>query len=225
MLQFYARVPGTVEAAMNKFAELTGRRYRLFDYYGAPDAERVLVIMGSGADTARETADFLVGKGEKVGVVQVHLFLPFSAPHFLAALPATTKAIAVLDRTKEPGSTGEPMYTDVVTTFMEGAAQGTLPTAGMPRVIAGRYGLSSKEFSPGMVKTVLDELKKDKPKNHFTIGIQDDVFSTSLELAADFSTGPDDVFLAVFYGLDAVGTVGSNKNTMKIIGENPEFYA
>jgi pyruvate-ferredoxin/flavodoxin oxidoreductase len=222
---FYARVPGTVEAAMNKFAELTGRQYRLFDYFGAPDAERVLVIMGSGADTARETVDFLVAKGEKVGVVQVHLFLPFSASHFFAALPATTKAIAALDRTKEPGSTGEPMYTDVVTTFMEGAAQGTLLTAGIPRIIGGRYGLSSKEFPPSMVKAVLDELKKDKPKNHFTIGIHDDVFSTSLEWDPKFSTEPDDVFRAVFYGLGADGTVGANKNTIKIIGENPEFYA
>src|SRR5512147_1141013 len=225
MLQFYARVPGTVEAAMNQFAELTGRQYRLFDYFGAPDAERVLVIMGSGADTARETVDFLVAQGEKVGVVQVHLFLPFSASHFFAALPATTKAIAVLDRTKEPGSTGEPMYTDVVTTFMEAVTQGTLPTAGIPRIIGGRYGLSSKEFPPSMVKAVLDELKKDKPKNHFTIGIHDDVFSTSLEWDPNFSTEPDDVFRAVFYGLGADGTVGANKNTIKIIGENPEFYA
>ena len=222
---FYARVPGTVEAAMDKFAELTGRRYRLFDYYGAPDAERVLVIMGSGADTARETVDFLTAKGEKVGVVQVHLFLPFSAPHFFAVLPATTKALAVLDRTKEPGSVGEPMYLDVVTTFMEAATQGTLPTSGIPRIIGGRYGLSSKEFSPGMVKAVLDELKKDKPKNHFTIGINDDVFATSLEWDPLFSTEPDDVLRAVFYGLGADGTVGANKNTIKIIGENPEFYA
>ncbi len=222
---FYARVPGTVEAAMDKFAELTGRRYRLFDYYGAPDAERVLVIMGSGADTARETVDFLTAKGEKVGVVQVHLFLPFSAPDFFAVLPATTKALAVLDRTKEPGSVGEPMYLDVVTTFMEAATQGTLPTSGIPRIIGGRYGLSSKEFSPGMVKAVLDELTKDKPKNHFTIGINDDVFATSLEWDPLFSTEPDDVFRAVFYGLGADGTVGANKNTIKIIGENPEFYA
>ncbi|MGE5441857.1 MAG: pyruvate:ferredoxin (flavodoxin) oxidoreductase [Bacteroidota bacterium] len=222
---FYARVPGTVEAAMDKFAELTGRRYRLFDYFGAPDAERVLVIMGSGADTARETVDFLVAKGEKVGVVQVHLFLPFSASHFFAVLPATTKAIAVLDRTKEPGSTGEPMYTDVVTTFMEAITQGTLPTAGIPRIIGGRYGLSSKEFPPSMVKAVLDELKKDKPKNHFTVGIHDDVFSTSLEWDPNFSTEPDDVFRALFYGLGADGTVGANKNTIKIIGENPEFHA
>ena len=222
---FYARVPGTVEAAMDKFAELTGRQYRLFDYYGAPDAERVLVIMGSGADTARETVDFLTAKGEKVGVVQVHLFLPFSASHFFAALPATTKALAVLDRTKEPGAVGEPMYLDVVTTFMESATQGTLPTSGIPRIIGGRYGLSSKEFSPGMVKAVLDELKKDKPKNHFTIGINDDVFATSLEWDPLFSTEPDDVFRAVFYGLGADGTVGANKNTIKIIGENPEFHA
>jgi pyruvate-ferredoxin/flavodoxin oxidoreductase len=155
----------------------------------------------------------------------VHLFLPFSASHFFAVLPATTKAIAVLDRTKEPGSTGEPMYTDVVTTFMEAVTQGTLPTAGIPRIIGGRYGLSSKEFPPSMVKAVLDELKKDKPKNHFTIGINDDVFATSLEWDPNFSTEPDDVFRALFYGLGADGTVGANKNTIKIIGENPEFHA
>ena len=222
---FYARVPGTVEAAMNKFAELTGRQYRLFDYFGAPDAERVVVVMGSGADTARETVEFLAAKGEKVGVVQVHLFLPFSAPHFFAALPATTKSIAVLDRTKEPGSPGEPMYIAVLTAFMEAAAQGTMPTAAMPRIIGGRYGLSSKEFSPAMVKAVLDELKTDTPKNHFTIGIKDDVFATSLDWDPSFSTEPDEVFRALFYGLGADGTVGANKNTIKIIGENPEFYA
>jgi len=222
---FYARVPGTVEAAMNKFAGLTGRQYKLFDYFGAPDAERVLVIMGSGADTARETVEFLQAGGEKVGVIQVHLFLPFSAPHFFAVLPKTTKAIAVLDRTKEPGRVGEPMYQAVLTTFMEAASEGALPTAAMPKIIGGRYGLSSKEFPPSMVKAVLDELKKDKPKNHFTIGIIDDVFATSLEWDPSFSTEPDDVFRALFYGLGADGTVGANKNTIKIIGENPEFHA
>jgi pyruvate-ferredoxin/flavodoxin oxidoreductase len=222
---FYARVPGAVEAAMNKFAGLTGRQYKLFEYFGAPDAERVLVIMGSGADTARETVEFLQAAGEKVGVVQVHLFLPFSAPHFFAVLPPTTKAIAVLDRTKEPGRVGEPMYQAVLTTFMEAATDGTLPTKAMPRIIGGRYGLSSKEFPPSMVKAVLDELKKAKPKNHFTIGIIDDVFATSLDWDRDFSTEPDDVFRALFYGLGADGTVGANKNTIKIIGENPEFYA
>jgi len=222
---FYARVAGTVEAAMNKFAEVSGRQYRLFDYFGAPDAERVLVIMGSGADTARETVEHLQASGEKVGLIQVHLFMPFSAPHFFAALPATTKSIAVLDRTKEPGRVGEPMYQAVITTLMEAAAAGTLPTKAMPRVIGGRYGLSSKEFSPAMAKAVLDELKKDNPKNHFTIGINDDVFATSLEWDPDFSTEPDDVFRAVFYGLGADGTVGANKNTIKIIGENPEYFA
>ncbi len=222
---FYARVPGTVEAAMNKFGELTGRHYRLFDYFGAPDAERVLVIMGSGADTAREVVEHLQAKGGKIGVVQVHLFLPFSPSHFFAVLPATTKAIAVLDRTKEPGNVGEPMYRAVVTTFAEAAADGSMPTKAMPRIIGGRYGLSSKEFSPGMVKAVFDELKKDKPKNHFTIGIIDDVFATSLEWDHEFSTEADDVFRALFYGLGADGTVGANKNTIKIIGENPEFYA
>jgi pyruvate-ferredoxin/flavodoxin oxidoreductase len=222
---FYDRCPATVEAQMEKFAAITGRRYQLFDYFGAADAERVLILMGSGAETAQETIEYLTAQGEKVGMVQVHLYRPFAKAQFLAALPKTTRAIAVLDRTKEPGSTGEPLYCDVLATLMEAGALGGLPTAAMPVVIGGRYGLSSKEFSPAMVKAVLDELAKPKPKNHFTIGINDDVAHTSLAYDPDFMIEPETVHRALFYGLGADGTVGANKNTIKIIGEEPDFYA
>jgi pyruvate-ferredoxin/flavodoxin oxidoreductase len=222
---FYARTPGIVEQAMARFGAMTGRHYRLFDYFGAPDAERILVLMGSASDTARETVDFLTARGEKVGMIQVHLFRPFSAEHFMGAIPRSTKAIAVLDRTKEPGGTGEPLYQDVITVFAEAMAAGSMPTAGMPKIVGGRYGLSSKEFTPAMVKAILDELSKPAPKNHFTIGITDDVFHTSLGYDPMFSTEPDSVFRAMFYGLGADGTVGANKNTIKIIGEDPEFHA
>jgi pyruvate-ferredoxin/flavodoxin oxidoreductase len=222
---FYERTPAIVEKAMDRFAEVAGRRYHLFDYFGAKDAERLVVLMGSGADAARETVEFLEKQGEKVGVVQIHLYRPFSAKHFLAAMPATAKAIAVLDRTKEPGGTGEPLYADVVTAFAEAVTTGTLPTTGMPKIIGGRYGLSSKEFNPAMVKGVLDELKKDAPKNHFTLGIVDDIGHTSLDYDPSFSVEPDSVIRALFFGLGADGTVGANKNTIKIIGDDPEFYA
>jgi len=222
---FYDRTPAAVEAAMGKFAELTGRHYHLFDYFGAEDAERVIIIIGSAADTSREVVDALTAKGEKIGLLQVHLFRPFSASHFLDALPKTTKAIAVLDRTKEPGGTGEPLYNDVITVLAEALSDGELPTDGMPKVIGGRYGLSSKEFNPAMVKAVFDELAKDKPKNHFTIGIIDDVANTHLDYDPSFSTEPDNVHRALFYGLGADGTVGANKNTIKIIGGEGEFYA
>ncbi|TVR83496.1 MAG: pyruvate:ferredoxin (flavodoxin) oxidoreductase [Rhodospirillales bacterium] len=222
---FYAAVPGIVEATMQKFGNLTGRHYRLFEYFGAPDAERVIVLMGSGAEAARETVEFLSDRGEKVGVVQIHLYRPFSAQHFLAALPSTVQSMAALDRTKEPGSTGEPLYQDITVALAEAAAAGTLPTARLPRVIGGRYGLSSKEFSPPMIKAVFDELSKEKPKNHFTVGIVDDVSHTSLDYDPSFSTEGEDVFRAMFYGLGADGTVGANKNTIKIIGDDPEFYA
>jgi pyruvate-ferredoxin/flavodoxin oxidoreductase len=222
---FYARVPAIVEAAMDKFAGLTGRRYRLFDYFGAPDAEHVLVVMGSGAETARETVDYMTARGSAVGVLQVHLYRPFSARHFLDVLPASTRAIAVLDRTKEPGSTGEPLYQDIVVALNESHADGTLPMTAPPRVIGGRYGLSSKEFTPAMVKSVFDELGKVKPKNHFTVGIVDDVSGTSLDYDPTFTTEDESVFRAMFYGLGADGTVGANKNTIKIIGEDPEFNA
>ncbi|QJD29267.1 pyruvate:ferredoxin (flavodoxin) oxidoreductase [Methylococcus geothermalis] len=214
---FYARLPEIVQAQFDKFAGLTGRQYRLFDYFGDPQAERVAVVMGSGALTLRETVAFLWRRGEKVGVVQVRLALPFSAPHFLAALPGSVRAIAVLDRLKLPGSTGEPLYTDVVTALAEG---------GSPvRVIGGRYGLSSKEFTPAMAKAVLDELDKDAPKNHFTIGIRDDVSHTSLDYDERFEIEPDDVVRALFFGLGADGTVGANKNSIKIIGESTPLHA
>ena len=192
---YYLKVPGIVQATMDKFAALTGRSYHLFDYFGDPNAERVVVLMGSGAETACETAAYLNQHGEKVGVLQVRLFLPLSASHFLAALPASVKSIAVLDRTKEPGSSGEPMYLDVVNTLVEAHTEGVLPTSVMPRVIGGRYGLSSKEFTPAMVKAVFDELLKDKPKNHFTVGINDDVTHTSLDVDSSFVIESDKVCL------------------------------
>lgn len=222
---FYARTPVIVEKAMDKFAEVTGRRYGLFDYFGAADAERVVVLMGSGAEAARETVEYLLAQGEKVGAIQVHLYRPFSAEHFLPALPASTRMVVVLDRCKEAGSIGEPLYQDVLTVLNEANAAGTLPTQAMPRVIGGRYGLSSKEFTPAMVKGVLDESAKDKPKNHFTVGIVDDVSATSIDYDPTFDIEPDSVIRAMFFGLGADGTVGANKNTIKIIGEDPEFHA
>ncbi|WP_456408855.1 pyruvate:ferredoxin (flavodoxin) oxidoreductase [Caldithrix abyssi] len=221
---FYLKVPEIVQKAMDKFAKLTGRQYRLFDYVGHPEAERVIILMGSGAEAAHETAEFLASQGEKVGVIKVRLYRPFSIKHLIEALPATVKAIAVLDRTKEPGSAGEPMYLDVVNAMVEAQSEGALPFA-FPKIIGGRYGLSSKEFTPAMVKAVFDELKKDKPKNHFTIGIIDDVTHTSLDWDRNFSIEPDDVFRGMFYGLGSDGTVGANKNSIKIIGEGTENYA
>jgi pyruvate-ferredoxin/flavodoxin oxidoreductase len=218
---YYARVPDVVTAVMDRFAARTGRRYGLFEYHGAPDAERVVVLMGSGAGAAREAVDWLSTHGEKVGMLQVRLFRPFSTAHLLAALPASVGAIAVLDRTKEPGATGEPLYQDVVAALAERAAAGGPP---MPRVVGGRYGLSSKEFTPAMAKAVLDELGAASPRNHFTVGITDDVTRTSLAVDPSFAPEPDDVFRAVFFGLGADGTVGANKNTIKIIGEDPAVH-
>jgi len=220
---FYARLPGIVQQKMDALAGLTGRQYRLFDYIGHPQAERVAVIIGSGAQTLAETVRYLAARGEKVGVVNARLVLPFSAEHFLQALPATVKAIAVLDRLKSPGATGEPLYGDVVTVLSEAYAQGTL--AAMPRVVGGRYGLSSKEFTPAMAKAVLDELGKAKPKNHFVVGIDDDVSFSSLDYDPAFDIEPDDVVRALFIGLGADGTVGANKNSIKIIGESTPLYA
>ncbi|WP_367026147.1 pyruvate:ferredoxin (flavodoxin) oxidoreductase [Methylococcus sp. ANG] len=214
---FYARLPEIVQAQFDKFAALTDRQYRLFDYFGDPQAERVAVILGSGALTLRETVAFLCRQGEKVGVVQVRLALPFSTPYFLAALPASVRAIAVLDRLKLPGSIGEPLYTDVVTALAEHGSS--------VRVIGGRYGLSSKEFTPAMAKAVLDELAQPEPKNHFTIGIRDDVSHTSLDYDERFEIEPDDVVRALFFGLGADGTVGANKNSIKIIGESTPLHA
>lgn len=215
---YYLKTPAIVEQMMDEFAKLTGRRYELFQYHGSPQAERVIVLMGSGADTAIETAQFLEKEqGEKVGVLQVNLYRPWSASHFLKALPKSVKSLAVLDRTKEPGSLGEPLYQDVVNTITEEGRQ--------LKVIGGRYGLSSKEFTPAMAKAVFDELKKEQPKNHFTVGINDDVTHTSLDYDASFSIEPADETRAMFFGLGADGTVGANKNSIKIIGENTSLYA
>ena len=219
---FHAAVPGIVQSAMDRFAVLTGRSYRLFDYYGAKDAERVIVVMGSGAEAAEEAVDALVRQGEKVGIVKVRLYRPFDSKAFLAALPASVKSIAVLDRCKEPGAAGEPLYMDVRAVLAENAA--SLPFA-MPTVIGGRYGLSSKEFTPAMVKGVLDELKKTAPKNHFTIGIVDDVSHSSLDYDPEFSTEDPKTVRALFYGLGSDGTVGANKNSIKIIGSETDNYA
>ncbi|MGA9116271.1 MAG: pyruvate:ferredoxin (flavodoxin) oxidoreductase [Bacteroidota bacterium] len=220
---FYAAFPGVVEEAMRRFARLTGREYRLFQYVGSPAAERVLVLMGSGAEAAQETVEFLNARGENVGLLKVRLFRPFSVRHFLQALPPGVRAVAVLDRTKEPGAAGEPLYQDVVTSLAEAFSAGERPT--LPRVIGGRYGLSSKEFTPAMVKAVFEELARPAPRNHFTVGITDDVSGTSLEVDGTFSTEGPEVIRGLFYGLGADGTVGANKNSIKIIGEDTDFWA
>jgi pyruvate-ferredoxin/flavodoxin oxidoreductase len=222
---FYDACPGKVQAAMDKFAEVVGRQYRLFDYVGAPDAERVIVIMGSGAEAAEEAVGALNARGEKVGLVTVRLYRPFSTKHLYEALPVTVQSIAVLDRTKEAGAGGEPLYLDVVNALQEGQRQGFGSVKLWPVVIGGRYGLSSKEFTPAMVKVVYDNLTLTKPKEHFTVGIHDDLNHTSLDYDPDFSTEPDSVVRAMFYGLGADGTVGANKNSIKIIGENTDNYA
>ncbi|MGA3008902.1 MAG: pyruvate:ferredoxin (flavodoxin) oxidoreductase [Terracidiphilus sp.] len=220
---FHAAVPGIVQSVMNRLAKETGRAYHLFDYYGAPDAERVIVIMGSGAEAAEEAVDLMVKQGEKIGMVKVRLYRPFDSGAFLAAMPSTVKSIAVLDRCKEPGATGEPLYMDIVTVLAENAAK--LPFAKMPTVVGGRYGLSSKEFTPAMVKGIFDELTKPAPKNHFTIGIDDDVSHTSLTYDPTFSTEDPKTVRALFYGLGSDGTVGANKNSIKIIGSETPNYA
>ena len=222
---FYESCPGIVQQTMDELANLTGRSYRLFDYVGAPDAERVIIIMGSGAEAVEETVHYLNERGDKLGLLKVRLYRPFDTTAFVQALPATTRSIAVLDRTKEPGATGEPLYLDVVSALVERVADGTAPFAVMPRVIGGRYGLSSKEFTPAMVRAVYDEIAKPIMKNHFTVGIDDDVTHTSLPFDETFSTEPDDVVRAVFFGLGSDGTVGANKNSIKIIGENTPNYA
>jgi pyruvate-ferredoxin/flavodoxin oxidoreductase len=222
---YYAAVTEIVQKSMDKFAGVAGRQYHLFDYVGAPDAERVIVLMGSGCETAEATVDYLVDQGEKVGVLKVRLFRPFSVQHFLDALPSSVKAIAALDRTKEPGAIGEPLYQDIVTAISEGFAGGTTPFTDLPRVIGGRYGLSSKEFTPAMVKAVFDEMTVDQPKNHFTVGIVDDVAHTSLDYDTEFDIETDDVVRAMFWGLGADGTVSANKNSIKIIGEETPNYA
>ena len=222
---FYARTPVIVEQAMARFAKITGRTYRLFEYDGPRDAEQVVVLMGSSAETARAAAAVLTEGDErrKLGVLQVRLYRPFSAEHFLAALPDTVKSVAVLERTKEPGASGEPLCLDVVTTLAQAVAKGRRSI--MPRVIGGRYGLSSKEFNPAMVKAVFDELAKPDPLNGFTVGINDDVSGTSLEVDPGFTIEADDVVRAVFYGLGSDGTVGANKGSVKILSKDPDRYA
>jgi pyruvate-ferredoxin/flavodoxin oxidoreductase len=222
---YYDACPAIIEKTMNKFASIVGRQYKLFDYIGAPDADRVIIMMGSGAETAHETIDYFTAKGEKVGLVKVRLYRPFSVEHLIKALPTTVRRIVVLDRCKEPGSTGDPLYLDVVTSLSESFGQGKTPFKSFPLIIGGRYGLSSKEFTPTMVKAVLDEMKKESPKNHFTVGIDDDVTHTSLPFDPAFSIEAKDVVRALFYGLGADGTVGANKNSIKIIGEDTDFYA
>jgi pyruvate-ferredoxin/flavodoxin oxidoreductase len=215
---FYARCPGIVQRAMDRFAELTGRQYRLFDYFGAPDAERVIVLMGSGCEAAHETVDHLVAEGEKVGVLKVRLYRPFDTRCFAEALPESVRTIGVLDRTKEPGSAGEPLYLDC------GNALRETGRADM-RICGGRYGLSSKEFTPAMVKAVFENLAEPEPKNHFTVGIRDDLTGSSLDFDETFSVENKDVFRAIFFGLGSDGTVGANKDSIKIIGENTENFA
>ena len=220
---FYNATPAIVQGAMDRFAKLTGRSYNLCDYHGAADAERVVVLMGSGCETAHETVDALVAAGQKVGVLKVRLYRPFPAQEFLNALPSTVKSIAILDRTKEPGAAGEPLYLDCVQALFEAQNKGHLPFAQMPTVVCGRYGLSSKEFTPAMVKAVLDNLALPTPKDHFTVGITDDLLGLSLEVDDDFSTESPNVVRAMFFGLGSDGTIGANKDSIKIIGEHTDL--
>jgi pyruvate-ferredoxin/flavodoxin oxidoreductase len=220
---FYQKMPGIVDGVMRDFEKMTGRKYELFQYSGAPDAERVVIVMGSGGETVGETVLALNQKGEKTGIIHVRLFMPFSAEHFLKALPPSVTSIAVLDRTKEAGAAGEPMYQYILSTLVEALQKGEIQK--LPKIIGGRYGLSSKEFTPAMVKAVFDELKKEQPKNSFTIGINDDVSFTSLEYDPSFKLDESEWRQGLFFGLGADGTVGANKNTIKIIGENTDLFA
>ena len=223
---YYTELPGLVQASMNRFAGLTGRQYSLFQYEGAADAERVIIIMGSGAEAVHETVDYLNALGKKVGVLKVRLYRPFAPELMLQALPATIRRVAVLDRTKEPGSDGEPLYKDIVTALAQDSAGGAGRFGRMPRVIGGRYGLSSKEFTPGMIVAVYEQLTLEQPKNHFTIGIHDDLSHTSLEWDETLRTSAnDETFQAVFYGLGSDGTVSANKNSIKIIGDSTDLHA
>ena len=220
---FYDAFADRLESVMDRFKELTGRSYRAFDYHGHPEAERVIVLMGSGAECAHETVDWLLERGERVGVLKVRLFRPWSTGRFLAALPATVRHLAVLDRTKEPGSAGEPLLLEVSGALVEALTRGQLSQ--LPRLIGGRYGLSSREFTPAMVKAVLDELAKDAPKTRFTVGVRDDVTHLSLDVEESFEIESSDVVRAVFYGLGSDGTVSSNKASIKILGEGTELFA
>ena len=218
---FYNDLPGIVQKAMDQFAEITGRRYQPFDYVGSKDAERVIIMMGSGCGAAEEAV--IAHTKKKIGLLKVRLYRPFDIQRLIRALPASAKSIAVLDRTKEPGAVGEPLYQDVLAAIAE--SWHTIHNSQMPRIIGGRYGLSSKEFTPSMVLSIYDELERDDPKRHFTIGIHDDVTLTSLKWDADACPEADDVQRSVFYGLGSDGTVGANKNSVKIVGENTPLYA
>jgi len=223
--KYYLATPGIVQQTMDKFAKIVGRQYHLFDYVGAKDAEKVIIIMGSGADTAHETVEHLVAEGQKVGVLKVRLFQPFSTADFIAALPKTTKKIAVLDRTKEPGSIGEPLYLNIRTAVGEAMGKGEAPFDGYPVIVGGRYGLGSKDFTPAMVKAVFDNLEAEKPKYEFTVGIIEDVTDTSLDVDESFAVSDEGFFSGLFYGLGSDGTVGANRNSIKIIGEQTDNYA
>ena len=214
---FYSAAPACFQEAMDQFAKIVGRQYHLFDYVGHPEADRVIVMMGSGAEVTHELVEWMVARGEKVGLLKVRLFRPFSIEHLVAALPTTVRRIAVLDRTKEPGSVGEPLYQDVVTTLVEAGKTGVA-------VVGGRYGLSSKEFTPAHALAVFDNLASAAPRNHFTVGIVDDVTHLSLPVDPEFDIEPDDVVRGVFFGLGADGTVGANKNSIKIIGKETDNY-
>jgi len=218
--KFYDNAPAIVEQTMNEFAAKFGRQYGLFDYYGAPDADRVVVLMGAGAPTMDEAADFLNASGEKVGVVHVHLYRPWSAKHFLAKIPKTTKFVTVLERTKEHGSLGEPLYVDVCGTFQEARAEWPQ----MPIILGGRYGLGSKDFTPGMAKAVFDNMRAEKPKNHFSVGIEDDVTHRSLTIGQEIDSVPAGTTQCMFWGLGSDGTVGANHDAIKIIGDNTNMF-
>ncbi|HPI19685.1 MAG TPA: pyruvate:ferredoxin (flavodoxin) oxidoreductase [Candidatus Kapabacteria bacterium] len=222
--KFYIACPDIVQKQMDKFAKLTGREYKVFQYFGAPDAERVIVLMASGCETAQETVDYLLKQNEKVGVIKVRLYRPFDVKRFMEALPSTVKTISVLDRTKEAGAAGDPLYLDVIQACYEGIAKGWGKVKSLPKILGGRFGLSSKEFTPAMVKAVFDNMKKSEPKDHFVVGIIEDVTNSSLDVDKNFSIESDKVVRALFYGLGSDGTVGANKNSIKIIGENTDYY-
>ncbi len=225
MNKFYTDCPDIVQKHMDKFAQLTGRQYQLFEYHGAPDADKVIILMASGCEPAHETIDYLLKQGEKVGVLKIRLYRPFDMKRFIAAIPKSVKKIAVLDRTKEPGATGEPVYLDVINAYYEAVSNGWSGITEIPKIVGGRYGLSSKEFTPSMIISVFDNLKLDKPKHNFTVGINDDVYHSSLDYDTELSIESDKVVRAMFYGLGSDGTVGANKNSIKIIGENTDNYA
>ncbi len=222
---FYSATPEIVDSVMREFENLTGRSYRLFEYVGAPDAEKVVILMGSGAETVEETVQYLANKGEKIGAIKVRLYRPFSMEHLIDALPESVKKISVLDRTKEPGGMGEPLYQDVISALIEDQSSEKPKFSKIPKIVGGRYGLSSKEFTPGMVKAIFDELDATSPKNHYTIGINDDVTHTSLPFNSEFDIEPEGTTRAVFWGLGSDGTVGANKNSIKIIGEETDLFA